>query len=243
MSEQDGSIAIVTGGTRGIGHAVVEGLLERGGRVFFCGRDAATVARVEGEWIERFAMRESPRVWGAAVDVRDPVAVQAFVARANEQGNLDLLVNNAGVGRFGAVDEMSLAAWHEVVETNLSGCFYFLREVAARMKPQGSGWIVNVGSLASKNAFAGGAAYNASKFGLLGLSEAAMLDLRPFGVRVATILPGSVDTEFGHPRGAEEDRSWRLTPHDVARMILHLLDYPQGALPSSVEMRPTFPKR
>src|SRR5207302_9911149 len=128
-------------------------------------------------------------------------------------------------------------------ETNLNGAFYCIRAVAGTMKEQGAGWIFNVGSLASKNALVGGAAYNASKFGLLGLSEAAMLDLRQFGVRVAAILPGSVDTSFGNPARRATDRSWMLAPEDVAATILHLLSYPDRALPSLVEVRPTHPPR
>jgi len=133
--------------------------------------------------------------------------------------------------------------WREVLETNLSGAFYCIRAVAGRMKEQGTGWIFNIGSLASKNAMVGGAAYNASKFGLLGLSEAAMLDLRQYGVRVAAILPGSVETSFGHPKGRGGDQSWMLAPEDVAAMVLHLLSYPDRALPSLVEMRPTRPPK
>ena len=110
------------------------------------------------------------------------------------------------------------------------------------MKRQEAGWIFNIASLAGKNPFAGGAAYNASKFGMIGLSEAAMLDLRPHGVRVAAILPGSVDTGFSH-RSDRKDRSWMLTPEDIAAMILHLLTYPDHALPSQVEMRPAKPPK
>jgi 3-oxoacyl-[acyl-carrier protein] reductase len=138
------------------------------------------------------------------------------------------------------VDELTGEQWRELIETNLSGYFYFLHAVAPAMKKQGAGWIFNVASLAAKNPFAGGAAYNASKFGVIGLSEAAMLDLRQFGVRVAAILPGSVATDFSHPAG-KQDQSWRLQPADIAAMILHLLTYPPNALPSLVEMRPAKP--
>ncbi len=142
------------------------------------------------------------------------------------------------LGTFSPVDELTGDQWREVIETNLSGCFYFLRAVAPVMKRRGSGWIFNIASLAGKHAMPGGAAYNASKFGLIGMSEAAMLDLRPHGIRVAAILPGSVDTGFGRGGG---DGSWKLQPEDVAAMVLHLLSYRPNALPSLVEMRPAKP--
>jgi NAD(P)-dependent dehydrogenase (short-subunit alcohol dehydrogenase family) len=180
-------------------------------------------------------------VAGEAVDVRRQEAVDAFVEGVlAREGRIDCLVNNAGLAHFGPVDELTGDQWREVIETNLSGPFYFTRAVAPAMKRQGAGWIVNIASLAGRNAMAGGAAYNASKFGLVGMSEAAMLDLRQSGIRVASILPGSVDTDFSHPSG-RENRSWRLKPEDIAAMVLHLLAYPDHALPSLVEMRPSRP--
>jgi NAD(P)-dependent dehydrogenase (short-subunit alcohol dehydrogenase family) len=180
---------------------------------------------------------------GRAVDVRDQRAVDGFVEETlREEGRIDCLVNNAGLGIFGAVDELTGEQWRETIETNLSGSFYFLHAVAPAMKRQGSGWIFNIASLAGKHPFAGGGAYNASKFGLIGLSEAAMLDLRPHGVRVAAILPGSVDTGFSLQR-RHQDRSWMLKPEDIGSMVLHLLSYPPNALPSLVEMRPAKPPK
>jgi NAD(P)-dependent dehydrogenase (short-subunit alcohol dehydrogenase family) len=156
-------------------------------------------------------------------------------------GGLDLLVNNAGRGHFAPVDEISGEEWRQVVETNLHGAFYAIRAAAPGMRRRGSGWIVNVASLAASNAFAGGAAYNASKFGLLGLAEAAMLDLRHAGIRVTTVLPGSVDTSFHADRRPERD--WMLAPEDVARAVLDLLAYPARALPSRLELRPSQPRK
>lgn len=229
-------IAIVTGGSRGIGRAVVEGLLAAGWTVRFCSRNPDSVAVTERELGGRFG----DRVSGRAVDVRRQEEVEAFVAAVvARDGGLDCLVNNAGIGVFGPVDELSGEQWREVVETNLSGAFYFLRAAARIMKPRGRGHIFNVASLAGKHAMAGGAAYNASKFGLIGLSEAAMLDLRRHGVKVAALLPGSVATDFGAGRGGDED--WRIAPEDLAALVLHLLSYPDRTLPSLVEIRPTRP--
>jgi 3-oxoacyl-[acyl-carrier protein] reductase len=230
-------IAIVTGGSRGIGRAVAEALLGEGWRVHVCGRTPEHVEAARRELGERFGGAVS----GAAVDARDQEQVDRFVAGVLErEGRIDCLVNNAGLGVFAPVDELTGEQWREVIETNLSGYFYFLHAVAPAMRRQGAGWIFNVASLAGKNPFAGGAAYNASKFGVVGLSEAAMLDLRQHGVRVAALLPGSVATGFSHP-GGQQDQSWRLQPADVAAMILHLLTYPPNALPSLVEMRPAKP--
>ncbi|HYO13121.1 MAG TPA: SDR family oxidoreductase [Thermoanaerobaculia bacterium] len=233
----NGKIAIVTGGSRGIGRGITEALLGAGWRVRFCSRSQGSVDEAQRELAERFG----DAVSGRPVDVRNQGEVDGFVEGVlAAEGRIDCLVNNAGLGIFGPVDELTGDQWREVIETNLSGCFYFLRAVAPAMKRQGSGWIFNIASLAGKNPFARGAAYNASKFGLIGLSEAAMLDLRSHGVRVASILPGSVDTGFRHP-GNAKDQSWMLRPEDIASMVLHLLSYPPNALPSLVEMRPAKP--
>ncbi len=232
-------IAIVTGGSRGIGRGVAEALLGEGWRVRFCGRTPEHVETARRELTGRFG----DAVSGAAVDARKQEEVDRFVAGVLERdGRIDCLVNNAGLGVFAPVDELTGEQWREVIETNLSGYFYFLHAVAPAMKRQGEGWIFNVASLAAKNPFANGAAYNASKFGVIGLSEAAMLDLRQFGVRVAAILPGSVATDFSHPK-SKEGQSWRLQPADIASLILHLLTYPPHALPSLVEMRPAKPPK
>ncbi len=239
MAEENSRIAIVTGGSRGIGRSTAEALLAEGWRVYICSRAPGSVEKALGELRERFG----DRVDGRPVDVRNQEEVDGFVAWVLEAaGRIDCLVNNAGLGRFAPVDELTGDQWREVIQTNLDGCFYFIHAVAPAQKRQGHGWIINIASLASKNPFPGGSAYNASKFGLLGLSEAAMLDLRPHGIRVAAIMPGSVDTTFG--RGSQSgDQSWKLRPEDIASMVLHLLSYPPHALPSRVEMRPSRPPK
>jgi 3-oxoacyl-[acyl-carrier protein] reductase len=237
----ESKVAIVTGGSRGIGLGIVEALLAEGWRVRFCSKSAGSVEEAVRELSGRFGGR-GDRVMGRPVDVRDQGEVDAFVEGVlAEEGRIDCLVNNAGIGAFGPVDEISGERWREVIETNLSGAFYFLRAVAPVMKRQKSGWIFNIASLAGKNPFAGGSAYNASKFGMIGMSEAAMLDLRPHGIRVASILPGSVDTGFGQRGEGGRDKSWMLKPEDIASMVLHLLSYPPHALPSLVEVRPSRP--
>lgn len=235
-STSNDKIALVTGGSRGIGFAAVEALAEEGYRVFFCSKNPESVKRAE----ERLGERFGDRVQGQAVNVRDQARVDAYVEHVHDAaGHIDVLVNNAGLGHFGAVDELSGDEWRETIEVNLSGAFYFLRAVGSIMRSRGEGYVFNIASLAGKNPFAGGAAYNASKFGMVGLSDAAMLDLRHDGVKVSAILPGSVDTDF-HSR---DETSWMMRPEDVARTILDLLRFPARTLPSRVEMRPTKPPK
>lgn len=238
MNERsEARVALVTGGSRGIGRAVVEALAADGWQVYFNSLNPDSVAATLDELRGRFG----DRVQGRAVDAREQSEVDAFVAWvAEDAGRIDCLVNNAGLGRFGRVDQISGDDWREVLRTNLDGCFYFLRAVVEPMRKAGGGYIFNIASLASKNPFAGGAAYNASKFGLLGLSEAAMLDLRHEGIRVSVIMPGSVDTDFGHGR---DDTSWMLTAEDVARTVTDLLAYPDRALASRIELRPSQPPK
>lgn len=233
-----GQIALVTGGTRGIGRAIAEALIEAGAGVVICGRREPDVARA----VEEMAKAEGASIAGRACDVARYEEVAALFRFVKEKlGRLDILVNNAGVGVFEPVDHLSPADWRRVVETNLSGVFYCTREAAPLMRQHGGGFIINIGSLAGKNALAGGSAYNASKFGLIGLSEASMLDLRYDNIRVSCVMPGSVATEFGGPGSAAGE--WKIAPRDIAETVLHLLQLPPRTLASRVEVRPTRPPR
>lgn len=235
-------VGLVTGGSRGIGRAITEALL--GGdsddgdwKVYFCSKDDESVATALAALEERF----SGRVFGRVCDVGSQDEVDGLVEWvSNQAGRIDLLVNNAGIGHFGPVDQIDGDDWRRVVRINLNGAFYAIHAVAPIMKQQGSGWIINIASIAAKNPFAGGAVYNASKFGLLGLSEASMLDLRPHGIRVSAIMPGSVATEFSHPKPGSSD-DWKIAPEDIARTVMDLLRYPDRTLPSRIEIRPTQP--
>ena len=158
-------------------------------------------------------------------------------------GGLDIVVNNAGVGWFGPVEKMAVDEWRATLETNLSGVFYFCREAIPALRRRGGGHIVNIGSLAGKNAFPGGAAYNASKFGLIGFSEALMQEVRHDHIRVSYVMPGSVNTEFGAGGAVDPAATWKLWPEDVARAVVDLLEMDPRALVSRVELRPSEPKK
>jgi NAD(P)-dependent dehydrogenase (short-subunit alcohol dehydrogenase family) len=239
MMEFEGRTALVTGGTKGIGRAIVRDLLDAGFQVALTARSAGDVASVAKE----LSIAGKGRVLGLTADVRDPAACESVVARVvKELGGLDLLVNNAGVGKFAPIQEMPLEDWQIQIDTNLSGVFYLSRAAVPYLRESADSWILNIGSLAGRNTFAGGVAYNASKFGLLGMTEAMMLDLRYDGIRVSLIMPGSVDTGFGD-RPAGEKEGWALTSEDVSRAVLDLLRYPGNALPSRVELRPSQPPR
>jgi len=229
-------IALVTGASRGIGRSIAEKLLDAGAKVVICGRNPAAVDRAVEEMSQRGA------VAGRACDVsRYEEVVELFRFTSERFGRLDILVNNAGIGWFEPVDRIAPERWRQLIETNLSGAFYCTREAARLMRQQGGGYILNIGSLAGKNAMAGGAAYNASKFGLLGLSEASMLDLRYDNIRVTCLMPGSVATEFGG--GDTARQTWKIAPEDIAETALDLLRLPGRSMVSRVEIRPSKPPR
>jgi len=231
-------VALVTGGTRGIGAAIVRRLAADGFAVFLSGRTEESVRTA----LARFA-KEGLSIRGFPADARREEDQRRLVeSTAREGRRLDVLVNNAGIGHFAPVDQMEPERFREVVETNLFGPFYAVRHAAPIMKKGGGGFIVNIASLAGVNAFAGGSAYNASKFALLGFSEAAMLDLRHAGVRMATVLPGSVATDWNHSHG-NQDASWMLAPEDVAEAVADLVRFPDRAIASRIDLRPSRPPK
>lgn len=229
-----GKTAVVTGGTRGIGYAIAGALLDAGAAVAICGRSEESVRGAVA------ALAPKGRIAGQSADVSRWEDVERFFAFVEQElGGPDILVNNAGVGIFAPAAELTLEDWRRTIETNLTGAFYAARAAVPRMRARGGGFIINISSLAGKNAFAGGAAYNASKFGLNGFSEALMLDYRYEDIRVATIMPGSVATEFG--RGGRDD--WKIAPEDIAEIVLFLLRMPARTLISRVEVRPSKPRK
>jgi 3-oxoacyl-[acyl-carrier protein] reductase len=234
-----GRTAVVTGSSKGIGYAIAEALVGAGASVVLSARDEAEV-RAAAEALDG---RGGGAAIGVACDVRRHDDVRRMIRTAVDRfGGLDILVNNAGVGGFGPVDEMPPEKWAQIIETNLNGVYYCCHEAIPLLRERGGGWILNIGSLAGKNPFAGGAAYNASKFGLLGFSEATMLDVRQDGIRVSCIMPGSVNTHFfeGGPRDAN---AWMIQPEDIGELVLDLVAFPERTLPSRVEIRPTRPQK
>jgi len=239
MESLSGKIAIVTGATRGIGRAIAERLLREGAVVAICGRTAATVDAAVTQ------MTPLGKVFGRPADVTDLAQVRAFFQAVDaEFGGLDILVNNAGAGHFVKVAEMSPEDWHRDIDLNLTAPFYCSREALARFSRRGGGFIVNISSLAGKNAFSGGAAYNAAKAGLNLFTEAMMLDHRHDNLRVSYIMPGSVDTGFGADSGRRSgDASWMIAAEDVAEAVAMVLRMPSRTMISRVEMRPSRPKK
>jgi len=231
-----GKLALVTGGSRGIGRAIAGALLEEGAKVAICGRSRESLDEAVGK------LSAKGEIVGTTCDTGRNEEVEALFGFVDEKlGGLDILINNAGVGHFAPVHELSLEEWREVIDTNLSGVFYATRAAVPRMQKRGGGFILNIGSLAGKNPFAAGAAYNASKFGLNGMTEAMMMDLRYENIRVSQIMPGSVETEF-RP-GGSDNADWKLSARQIADTAVHLLAMPERNLASRVEMRPSRPPR
>jgi NAD(P)-dependent dehydrogenase (short-subunit alcohol dehydrogenase family) len=239
MESLSGKTAVITGGTRGIGRAIAERLLREGCEIAICGRTKESTDRAVT------AMKPLGRIVGHAADVSQVDAVRKFfTAVERDLGSLDILINNAGQGSFRKVVEMTDEDWRRNIELNLNGAFYCAREALARFQKRGGGSIVNISSLAGKNAFSGGAGYNASKFGLNGFSEAMMLDHRHDNVRVTSIMPGSVATDFsGGPSDRSGDTSWMIAPEDIAEIVTTVLRMPVRTMVSSVEVRPSRPKK
>jgi len=235
------AIALVTGGTRGIGFAVASTLLGRGHSVVITGTTDEGMVRAEHALAA--AVDDATRVMGVTCDVRDRAAVRRTVDAAVQRfGGLDVLVNNAGVGVGGPIAGMTPDEWSRLIDTNLTGVFHCCQAAMPHLKAKQAGWIVNVSSLAGRNPFPGGAAYCATKAGLDAFSEALMQEVRYDGIRVAHVCPGSVATGF-NGREVTAGADWKLHPDDVAQAIADLIDQPGRSLPSRVEIRPSQPPR
>lgn len=240
MSNIEGKRAVVTGATRGIGLAIARALLERGGRVLICARDRPDVE----ETVASLRAEHGDRVHGTACDVRSYDDVRSLFTDVRQTfGTLDILVNNAGIGSHSYVERMPVEEWNATIETNLSGVFHCCHEALPLMKGNSGSYIINIGSLAGKHASPGSAAYCASKFGLVGFSEALMQEVRYDHIRVSHVMPGSVNTSFGRSGGQDPSKTWKLLPEDVAAVVINLLEMDPRALPSQVELRPSEPKK
>jgi 3-oxoacyl-[acyl-carrier protein] reductase len=235
-----GKRAVVTGASHGIGLAIAQALLSAGADVFLCARNGERLESAIAELRTKAAAGRT--VAGMVADVSDSEQVARLFTQADQDlGGLDILINNAGFGIFRATAELSIEEWDRLIGTNLSGTFYCSREALQRFQAARGGSIINISSLAGKNPFAGGSAYNASKFGLNGFSEAMMLDHRNDNVRVSYVMPGSVATEFG---GLEANNpGWKIAPEDIAEIVLSILRMPERTLISRIEVRPSRPQK
>src|SRR5687768_8426881 len=235
----NGKVAIVTGGTKGIGRSIAEALVHEGVNVCISARSRSEIDTTVGELL---ALGKG-QATGIVADVCNYAQVKSlFELTAIEFGGIDILVNNAGIGMFQTVEETTPEDFRAILETNLFGVFYCCHEVIPLMKKRGGGYIINISSLAGTNAHPQMSAYNASKFGLNGFSEAMMQEVRHDGIRVSYIMPGSVNTHFGGDEPGP-DQAWQLQPSDIARVVLDLMHNESRALASRVEIRPSKPPK
>jgi 3-oxoacyl-[acyl-carrier protein] reductase len=231
-----GRTALVTGGSKGIGFGIAAGMVDAGMNVVITARREAELREAEAALRER----GGGAARGVVCDVRDLDQQRAAVRETLDAfGGLEVLIANAGVGHFASIEDLEPDDWQRVIDTNLTGVFFSIKAALAPLK-QAKGLIVTIGSLAGTNFFAGGSAYNASKFGLSGFSQAVMLDLRRHDVRVSTIMPGSVATHFGGREPGEQD-AWKIQPEDIAALVVQLIRMPARTLPSKIEVRPSRP--
>jgi len=235
MKDLKNKVAYITGGTKGIGFAVAQTLLDQGMRVAVSGRSQKSVDQALKDF-------NNGAVLGIVSDVAKMSDEKDAVAKIIEKwGQVDVVLANAGVGNFAPIDEMTDEQWHQMIDTNLSGAFHSLKASVEALK-KSKGYYITLASLAGTNFFAKGAGYNASKFGVVGFTQAAMLDLRQYDIKVSTIMPGSVSTQFNNNEPDEKD-AWKIQPEDIGELVLDLLQMNERTLPSKIEVRPTRPDK
>lgn len=238
MTSLEEKVALVTGGSKGIGYGVAASLAEIGVNVAITSRHLDEAE----EAAEELNKMNKGQVMALKADVRDYESQESAIKKLTEKwGQLDILVANAGVGHFGSIEELTVDQWQQTIDTNLTGVFYSMKAAIPSLKSS-KGYIFTISSLAGTNFFAGGAAYNASKFGVTGFTQAAMLDLRDHDIKVTTIMPGSVATHFNQNTPSDAD-SWKIQIEDIGELVVDLLKMNHRALPSKIEMRPTKPPK
>ena len=235
MKDLKNKVAYITGGTKGIGFAVAQILLDQGMKVAISGRSQESVDQALKDF-------NNDDVLGIVSNVAKLSDEENAVAKITDKwGQVDVVLANAGVGNFAPIDEMTEEQWHQMIDVNLSGVFHTLKASEASLKKT-EGYYITLASLAGTNFFAQGAGYNASKFGVVGFTQAAMLDLRQYGIKVSTIMPGSVATHFNHNEPGDKD-AWKIQPEDIGELVLDLLQMNERTLPSKIEVRPTRPDK
>ena len=230
----EGKVAYITGGTKGIGYGIAKCLLEQGMKVAISGRSKESAdTAVKG-------LNNPNNVLGLVSDVSNLEDEQKAVAAILDKwGQLDVVMANAGVGHFAPIDELGDDKWHQMIDTNLNGVYHTLKASVDALK-KSEGYYMTLASLAGTNFFAQGAGYNATKFGVVGFTQAAMLDLRPHNIKVTTIMPGSVASHFNNNEPSDKD-AWKIQPEDIGKLVIDLLTMHPRTLPSKIEVRPTRP--
>lgn len=236
MQNLENKVALVTGGSKGIGYGIAAALMEQNMKVAITSRSQANASEAADK-LNKLGQGEALAI---AADVRDYDSQKQGVEKViNQWGKLDLVVANAGIGHFASIEDMTLEQWNDTIDTNLTGAFYSIKASLEALKAS-KGYYITISSLAGTNFFPQGSAYNASKFGLTGFSQSVMLDLRQHGIKVTTIMPGSVSTNFNdHEPGAQD--GWKIQIEDMGQMVVNLLQMHPRTLPSKIEVRPTQP--
>jgi NAD(P)-dependent dehydrogenase (short-subunit alcohol dehydrogenase family) len=238
MQDIKGKVALITGGTKGIGYGVAEALLKQGLKVVITSRNEDAANEAAKSLAEKTNTVGS--IIGVKADVRQLESQQDAVKQAILTfGKLDIVVANAGLGHFGSIEDLTSKQWNDVIDTNLTGVFNSIKASVDALK-ESQGYYITISSLAGTNFFAGGSAYNASKFGVTGFTQAVMLDLRKYGVKVSTIMPGSVSTHFNGNEPSEKG-AWKIQIEDIGELVVDLLHMNPRTLPSKIEVRPTTP--
>ncbi len=228
-------VAYITGGTKGIGFGIAKEMLKNGIQVAISGRNIKDAEEAAAE------LSAEGNVLAVESDVRDAESEINAVSKIIERfGQLDYVIANAGLGIFKSVDEISSQEWNSMIDTNLTGVFHTMKASLPELKKT-EGFFISIASLAGVNFFENGSGYNASKFGLVGFTQAAMIDLRKFGIKVSTILPGSVSTYFNGNVPSEDD-AWKIQPEDIGELVIDMLKMNPRTLPSKIEVRPSRPK-
>lgn len=228
-------VAYITGGTKGIGFGIAKALHDQGIIVVISGRNKKDAL----EAAQKLSTEETP-VFGLGSDVKNFEDEQNAVAEImNKFGQIDFVIANAGVGIFKPVDELSLDDWSAMIDTNLTGIFHTLKASVEELK-KSEGYFITISSLAGTNFFEKGSGYNASKFGAVGFTQAAMIDLRKYNIKVSTIMPGSVSSNFNGHEPSEKD-AWKIQPEDIGQLIVDILKMNPRTLPSKIEVRPLKP--
>lgn len=229
-------VALITGGSKGIGYGIAEALVKEGMNVVITSRSQKSA----DEAAKKLSKLSAVEVLPLAADVRSYADQEAVIKNATDKlGEIDVVIANAGLGHFASIDDLSVEQWNEVIDTNLTGAFYTVKSSLDTLT-KSKGYFITIASLAGTNFFQQGSAYNASKFGLVGFTQAVMLDLRKRGIKVTTIMPGSVATYFNNRVPSSQD-AWKIQPEDIGQMVVDLLNLPARTLPSKIEVRPSIP--